>query len=254
MVIDLYGMSSPNVLKVAIMLEEVGCPYEFHHVDVLRGGGSTPEFLAMNPLGKVPVIVDHDGAGADHPIFESVAILIYLAETYGSPLLPPAPARWDVMKWLVAQAALAGPMLGQMNHFQLVADHGDSYAAGRYRDQAARVYANFNTRLSVSPWLGGDSYSIADIAMYPWSAYLERHGFSAEDHPYLVAWRNRIDERPAVKRGVRTVTSRIDAEAASVQAASDSDYDRFFGRSGPSGVSVDMASYAARGAFMSAKV
>src|SRR5438132_9468704 len=104
MMIDLYGMGSPNVIKVAIMLEEIGRPYQMHHVAVMRGGGRTPEFLALNPVGKVPVMVDREGPSAGQPIFESGVILMYLAETYAPALLPASgPARWEVLKWLMVQ-------------------------------------------------------------------------------------------------------------------------------------------------------
>ncbi|KXU33840.1 hypothetical protein A0J57_04160 [Sphingobium sp. 22B] len=246
-------MGSPNVLKVAIMLEELGLDYRFHHLDVLLGGSATPEFLAMNPLGKVPVIVDHEGAPGQQPIFESGAILIYLAETYKSDLLPPAPARWDVIKWLIAQVALAGPMLGQLNHFQLVAKQLDSYAGRRYRDQAGRVYRDFDTRLGVAPWLGGSDYSIADIAMYPWAGYFSRHGFAAEDYPNLIAWREKIDQRPAVQRAAALLASKSEKEMAARRVAKPEDYDRFFGRSKAGDVQVDMDGYLAQGSFTSAK-
>jgi len=156
--IELYGCGSPNVVKIAIMLEEIGRPYRGHHVAVMHGAQFTPSFLALNPIGKVPVIVDHEGAGPDQPIFESGAILIYLAETYAPTLLPAkAPGRWEVLKWLFVQVAYAGPMLGQLNHFQLVAGQSDSYGANRYRDQAARVYGDVERRLGIVPWLGGKS-------------------------------------------------------------------------------------------------
>jgi GST-like protein len=252
--IDLYGMASPNVLKIAIMLEELELPYRYHLVDVLTGDNRDPAFLAMNPLGKVPVIVDRTRPGLEQAIFESGAILIYLAETYGSDLLPvPGPARWEVLKWLMVQLSLAGPMLGQLNHFQLVSAESNSYAGNRYRDQAANVYRVFDTRLGEVPWLGGASYSIADIAMYPWAGYLARHGFSSLEHPHLVSWRDKLDERPAVKRAVATFTAGAEKATEALRAAGTEDYDRFFNRSAPGGPVVDMDSYLALGAFISAK-
>lgn len=228
--IDAYGMLSPNVIKVALMLEEVGRPYRMHHVRCLQGENYTPEFLALNPVAKVPVIVDHDKAGTDQPIFESGAILIYLAETYGPSLLPAqGPARWEVLKWLMVQLTLAGPMLGQVNHFQGLPDEIGGYAAGRYLDQAARVYRIMDDRLSVVPWLGGDNYSIADIAMYPWAAYLPRHGFDPAEHPRLTTWRETIDARPAAKRAAAAVAE----IAAGVELPTAEQFDRFFARSKP---------------------
>jgi len=246
--IELYGSGSPNVVKVAIMLEEIGRPYRGHLVDVLHGAQFTPSFLALNPLGKVPVIVDHEGAGASQPIFESGAILIYLAETYAPALLPASgPARWEILKWLIAQVAYAGPMLGQLNHFQLVEGQSDTYAAARYRDQAARVYGDIENRLAVVPWLGGDKYSIADIAMYPWSGYLSRHGFDKAKFPHLVAWRDRIDARPAVQRA-RAAIQALTSDPASRAPMSGADSDRFFGRSNP-GPKADFEGYYKLGPF-----
>jgi GST-like protein len=252
--IDFYGTHSPSVLKVAIMLEEIGLAYKGHHVGVLQGANYDPTFLALNPLAKVPVIVDHDGAGKDHPIFESGAILIYLAETYGSPLLPAAGgARSDVLKWLMVQVGYVGPMLGQLNHFQMLPSQADSYAFTRYRDQAAHVYGYVNDRLGVAPWLGGESYSIADIAMYPWTALLIRHGFDPADYPNLLSWREQIDARPAVKRAVAAIAAMAAADPVSTKPLTDADFDRFFGRSQP-GPSVDFARYLALGPTITAKI
>lgn len=246
--IELYGSGSPNVVKVAIMLEEIGRPYRGHLVDVLHGAQFAPSFLALNPLGKVPVVVDHDGAGPDQPIFESGAILIYLAETYAPSLFPSAaPARWEVLKWLIVQVAYAGPMLGQLNHFQLVEGQADSYAAARYRDQAARVYGDIEARLAVVDWLGGRDYSIADIAMYPWSGYLSRHGFDKAKFPKLVAWRDRIDARPAVQRARAAIQALTD-DPKSRAPMSAEDSDRFFARSKP-GPKVDFEGYYKLGPF-----
>ncbi|HET9630178.1 MAG TPA: glutathione S-transferase N-terminal domain-containing protein [Novosphingobium sp.] len=251
--IDLYGSGSPNVLKVAIMLEELGLPYRMIYVPPHIGANYDPAFLALNPLAKVPVIVDHDGAGAEQPIYESGAILIYLAETYQSPLLPSSgPGRWEVLKWLMVQIALAGPMLGQVNHFQLMPSEQNGYGLRRFRDQAARVYRNVDDRLVSLPWLGGESYSIADIAMYPWTGYLERHGFKTTEFPSLSTWRDLIDERPAVKRAVKMIQTTIAADPRSQQPPTEEDTDRFFARTQP-GPAVDLPSYYALGPMVSAK-
>lgn len=252
--IDFYGMSSPNVRKVAIMLEELGLAYRMIYVPTHLSANHDPAFLALNPLGKVPVVVDHDRAGAAQPIYESGAILIYLAETYNSPLLPMSgPERWEVLKWLMAQISLAGPMLGQVNHFQLLPSEKDSYGMRRFRDQAARVYRNFDDRLASVPWLGGESYSIADIAMYPWAAYLERHGFKVADFPRLSAWRDLIDERPAVKRAVKMIQTTIAADPRSQKTGTVEDDNRFFARSQP-GPEIDWVAYRNLGPMVTAKV
>jgi GST-like protein len=241
--ITLYGMPSPNVLKILLMLEEAGLPYELKHVAVLRGEGQAPWLRALNPFGKVPVIIDRVDS-EERVFFESGAILIYLAETYAPALLPQSgPARWRTLEWVAAQVAYAGPMLGQMNHFQLVPSEGNSYAAARYRDQAQLVYRHFDDRLAQAPWLGGEQYSIADIAMHPWSAYLARHGFDAADFPHLTAWSARIDQRPAWGRAHAAIPTLVGDPTMS---ASDAEMDIFFGRSQP-GPPSDMASYAALG-------
>src|SRR5262249_35185322 len=150
-----------------------------------------------NPFAKVPVLVED---GLDTPIFESGAILIYLAETYGSPLLPASgPARWEALTWLIAQMANVGPMLGQHSHFR----HDPSrapYAAERFRHTAAEIYRILDRRLGEAAYLAGDAYSVADIATYPWARYLKRHGMREDECPHLVAWMARIAGRPAVGR------------------------------------------------------
>lgn len=239
--IDLYAMNSPNVVKIAIMLEEIGRPYQMHHVGVVRGDARTPGFLALNPLGKVPVIIDREGASAGQPIFESGAILQYLAETYAPHLLPAeGPARWEVLKWLTVQVAFAGPMLGQLTHFQLIGAQSDTYAAGRYKDQAGQVYEVYERRLSSAAWLSGDNFSIADIAMYPWAAYLVRHGYAWEKHPHFLAWRTKLDDRPSIKRAYKAIYALV--EAAGDVSATPAQVDKFFGRSKP-GPGIDWANF-----------
>src|SRR6516165_5729380 len=173
----LYGMSSPNVRKILILLEELGLAYEWRHVAVFAGENLTPEFRRLNPFAKVPVLVED---GLAEPIFESGAILIYLAETYGGDFLPAAgPARWETLKWLMAQAANVGPVFGQHNHFR----HDPArapYAAERFRRTAAELYRILDRRLADRPWLASDAYSIADIATYPWARYLRRHAMDAD--------------------------------------------------------------------------
>lgn len=229
--IQLYGMESPNVTKVLIMLEEIGRPYQYHYVAVMRGEGREPEFLALNPLGRVPVIVDSEGVGADCPLFESGAILTYLAETYQPALLPAAGrARWDALKWLTAQVAWAGPLLGQYNHFIIVPDEEHSYAGKRYRNQARRIYEVFSERLESNQWLAGDFYSVADIAFYPWSEYVPRHRFEWEDFPALAAWRERIRARPAVVRAMNVQMEQSQANTTRATDVTAADIDRFLQR------------------------
>jgi GST-like protein len=249
-VIDLYATGSPNVVKIAIMLEEIGRPYRCHSVNVMASGQFEPSFLALNPLGKVPVIIDSEGVAANQPIFESGAILIYLAETYAAELLPPAgSARWEVLKWLMFQVAYAGPMLGQLNHFQLVDGQSDSYAAGRYRDQAARVYGDTENRLASMPWLGGENYSIADIALYPWTGYLARHGFNFAKFPKIAGWRERIGASPAIERARLALAEMEQRDQTRKAPIRNEDVDRFFARRQP-GPPADLPGYFALGPFL----
>lgn len=249
--IDFYGMGSPNVFKVAIMLEEAGLAYRTHHVRVLHGENYDPAFLALNPIAKVPVIVDHDGAGPDQPIFESGAILIYLAETYKPELFPASgPQRWEILKWLMFQMSLVGPMLGQVNHFHLIPSEADSYAAGRYRDQAARVFRNIDDRLKISRFIAGDTYSIADIAVHPWMGYVKRHGMDEADYPYLIAWRDRLDARGAVRRGSAAIAE-MTSKGSALPPPSDTELDDFFARRA-AGPKVDLVGYVNRGPMFTA--
>lgn len=243
--IDLYGSGGPNVMKVAITLEEIGLKYRVRPVAMLNAAARTPEFLALNPLGKVPVLVDPDGLGKDNPLCESGAIILYLAEKHAPALFPAeGAARWRVVQWVMTQMSLAGPMLGQLNHFQLIVGQEDSYALKRYRDQAARVYGDFNKRLAAAPWLAGDFYSLADIAMYPWTAYVERHGFQAADFPFLDAWRKRIEERPAVLRAGQVLQ---DANAGLImEPLTEQDINILFNRS-EAGPGIDWEGYVALG-------
>ncbi len=242
--IRLYGMESPNVTKIVIMLEEIDQPYHYNYLSVMRGDGMREDFLALNPLGKVPVIVDPQGAGVDCPLFESGAILTYLAETYDTTLLPESgPGRWETLKWLHAQVAFAGPMLGQYNHFIVVPDEEHSYAGKRYRNQARRIYEVFERRLQSSPWLAGDSYSIADIAFYPWSDYIPRHRFDWADFPALNAWRERIAQRPAVIRATAAQMEQAMVHEAEKANITTEEIDRFLQRE-PGGPPFDfMALY-----------
>lgn len=220
--IQFYGMSSPNVRKVALALEEMGLDYQPRHVAVFRGEQYDAGFLALNPMAKVPVIIDADGPAGSEPIFESAAILIYLAENYGPQFLPQrAPERYAALKWLVLQVASAGPALGNHSHFRLQAEQNE-YAAKRFRHMAAQVYRAVERRLGEATWLGGDAYSIADMAMYPWARYLARHGMDASEFPHLSAWEARIGERPAAARAdavIRNFGDRDSADRAASTAA-----------------------------------
>ena len=224
----LHGVASPNVVKVVLMLEELGLDYALRPVGVMTRAQFEPGFLALNPFAKVPVLED-PRLGA--PLFESGAILHYLAEREGRFLPAAQPARAEAMQWLFAQAALAGPMFGQLNHFRIVPPGSQPYAEARYAAQAEKVYRAYDRHLAGREWIAGGEYSIADMAMHPWAHYLERHRFDPAEFPALIRWRAAIDARAAAKR----VWPRVDAAfspatRAAMRDATPDDLDAFFGR------------------------
>ena len=230
--ITLYGMGSPNVVKVYIALEELALPYEVHPVDVFSGKQFDDGFMKLNPNAKVPVIVDTDGPGGQsYTCFESGAILLYLAEKAGKLLPKDTVARFDAIQWLMTQMSTVGPMFGQHVHFMRFAPAGNDYAKSRYLTQAKRVCAVIDQRLASVPYLAGSDYSVADIATYPWLRNVAGllGAEAASELANIARWVKQIDERPAVGRalaaveGVRGRTTAADkAEAASL--------DKLFGR------------------------
>ena len=226
--ITLHGMGSPNVIKVILMLEECALDYTLNHVGVFTGEQFGPDFLGLNPLGKVPVLED---PRLGQPIAESGAILFWLAEREGRFLPTSQPERADVMWWLMVQMANVGPMLGQLNHFNIVPQGSQPYARARYAAIAEKLYRVLDDRLSTREWIAGGDYSIAVMATHPWAYYLERHGFDAAAHPHLVEWRTRIAARPAVQRALARADKAFTPHAEPQRkAATDEDLDRFFGR------------------------
>jgi GST-like protein len=224
----LYGVMSPNVVKVALMLEELGRPYVLRYVSLFEGEQFTPEFLALNPLGKVPVIVD---PALDRPLAESGAILIWLAEQHEKFLPAKSADRYEVLQWLMVQMSAIGPMLGQFTHFRLLPEGSETYALGRYRSLAEKLYRTIDERLAKREWIAGSAYSIADIATFPWGEYLERHGLDVNNYPHLKRWRDAINQRPAVARAKGRITEAFaDVSVKTIQSASPKDLDRFFGR------------------------
>jgi GSH-dependent disulfide-bond oxidoreductase len=230
--IDLYAMGSPNVVKIYIALEELGLLYTVRPVDVFGEAQFSPEFLRLNPNAKVPVIVDHEGPGGQpYTLFESGAILIYLADKTGRFLAKDGAARYDALQWMMVQMTTVGPMFGQYVHFMRFAPKGNDYSLDRYRTQVRRVLEVLEGRLAAVPFLGGQSYSIADIATFPWARNVgSLLGKTAEgDYPKLMAWVAGIAARPAVVRalaavdGVRTRTTQFDR-------ANGEAMDRLFGR------------------------
>ena len=200
--IDLYWFGTPNGRKASIMLEEVGLPYKAHIVDITKDDQFKPAFLEISPNNKIPAIVDPDGPdGKPISVFESGAILIYLAEKTGK-FLPTEPrARLDVLQWLMFQMGGVGPMFGQANHFIKFANEKVPYAINRYRSEAMRLLGVMNKRLGEVEYLAGD-YSIADIATWPWVGRAEWYDTDWNDFPNTKRWFDTIGARPAVQRGL----------------------------------------------------
>lgn len=199
--IDLYFWPTPNGWKITIMLEELGLPYTVVPVDIGKGDQFAPEFLAISPNNKMPAIVDPDGPdGKPVSVFESGAIMIYLAEKTGE-LMPRDPrGRLRVLEWLMFQMGTVGPMLGQVHHFRRYAPQKIPYAVDRYTNEAGRIYNVIDRRLAEHDYLAGDAYSIADIAVWPWLLG-ERQGQNFDDYPNLKRWRDAVKVRPAVVKG-----------------------------------------------------
>ena len=200
--IDLYGWPTPNLFKVTILLEELGMPYNPIPVDIGRGDQFKPDFLKISPNNKMPAIVDSEGPdGKPLTMFESGAIMMYLAEKSGRFMPREMRERYQVIQWLMFQMGGIGPMLGQAHHFRLYAPEPIPYAIDRYTKEAGRLYGVVDRRLGEAPYLAGD-YSIADMAVFPWLRLYERQGQKLEDFPNLKRWFEAIDARPAVKKGI----------------------------------------------------
>ncbi len=202
--IDFYTFATPNGRKVSILLEELGLEYSTHVVDIRNGGQSTPEYLAINPNGKIPAIVDHDGPdGKPLSVFESGAILIYLCEKTASNLLPVEPrARAETLSWLMFQMAGVGPMFGQTHHFLHFAPEKVPYGIERYSKETKRLYGVLEQRLTDCPYVGGLTYTIADIAIFPWVDKYEFQGVELKDYPHLLKWHGELKMRTAVQVGM----------------------------------------------------
>ena len=200
--IGLYTDSSPNGFKITIALEELGLPYTLHHVRIEEGAQRQPDFLRLNPHGRIPVLVD---AEAGITLFESAAILLYLAEKTGK-LLPDArtapQARWQALQWLVFHAASVGPLMGQRVHFELFSNTRNSEAIERYRRLTNEAFATLDQHLASQPYLAGKEYSIADIAHFGWTHIARIVEFDFSHRRHLSAWHERVAARPAVRKGV----------------------------------------------------
>ena len=230
--IELYGMGSPNVVKIFVALEELGLGYKVHPLDVFKGAQFEPEFLKLNPSAKVPVIVDSEGpVGKPYTVFESGAILLYLAEKTGK-LLPKGPAgRYDAIQWMMVQMTGLGPMFGQFVHFMRFAPKGNDYALSRYRTQVTRVLDVLEQRLGVTAFLAGAEYSIADISVFPWARNIGTLlGKETEaKYPKIAKWVATIAARPAVVKAL-AATDDIRARTTQFDKAEPQMLDKVFGR------------------------
>lgn len=195
--IDLYTWSTPNGRKVSIMLEEVGLPYTVHAVDIGKDEQFKPEFLKISPNNRIPAIIDRDN---DLPLFESGAILMYLAEKTGKLMPTNERARWHAVQWLMWQMGGVGPMLGQIHHFLRAAKGKAPYADERYLKEGKRLYGVLDRQLARSDYVAGD-YSIADISIWPWISRFEWQTIDMHEYPNVLRWYKAIAARPAVEKG-----------------------------------------------------
>jgi GSH-dependent disulfide-bond oxidoreductase len=230
--ITLYGMGSPNVVKVYIALEELALPYTVQPVDVFTGKQFDDAFLKLNPNAKVPVIVDSDGPGGKpYTVFESGAILLYLADKAGKLLPKDTAAKFDAVQWLMTQMSTVGPMFGQYVHYLRFAPAGNDYSKSRYFTQASRVCAAIDQRLGQAAYLAGSEYSVADIATFPWMRNIPALlGAEAMTKlPNIARWVKAIDERPAVKKALAEVEA-VRGRTTPFDKAEPATLDRVFGR------------------------
>ncbi len=200
--IDLHYWPTPNGWKISIALEEMGLPYRVEPVNIGRGEQFAPEFLALSPNGRMPAIVDDEPAGGGGPlaIFESGAILVYLAEKVGRFLPADVRGRSDVLQWLFWQVGGLGPMLGQHGHFRLYAPDQIPYAIERYDRETRRLYGVLERRLEAREHICGD-YSIADMACWPWVLTHKAQGIDLAEFPNVARWYDALKQRPALRRG-----------------------------------------------------
>jgi len=201
--IDLYSWPTPNGHKIHIMLEETGLAYRVHPVDIGAGDQFKPEFLKISPNNKMPAMIDSDGPdGKPISLFESGAMLIYLASKSGKFLPEDLRERWSTLQWLMFQMGGVGPMLGQAHHFLVYAPEKIPYAMQRYAKEANRLYGVMDRRLSESQFIACDEYTIADMAIMPWLRSYERQGVNMDEYAHVRKWFDGIAARPAVQRGL----------------------------------------------------
>ncbi len=222
--IELYTWPTPNGHKVHIMLEECGLPYHVHPIDIGAGDQFKPAFLKISPNNKMPAIVDPDGPdGKPMPVFESGAILLYLAAKTGRFLPADVRGKYVALQWLMFQMGGVGPMLGQAHHFRLYAPEKVEYAINRYTNEAKRLYGVMDRRLGEEAYFAGD-YSIADMAIFPWTRSHAGQGIDLADFPNVKRWFDEIAARPAVQRAVQVLADRRKPQM------SDKDKEALFGK------------------------
>ena len=204
--IDLYSWPTPNGHKIHIMLEETGLPDRVHPVDIGAGDQFKPEFLKISPNNKMPAMIDSDGPGGKPmSMFESGAMLLYLASKTGKFLPEDIRDRWSTLQWLMFQMGGVGPMLGQAHHFLGYAPEKIPYAMNRYSKEANRLYGVMDRRLAESKFIACGEYTIADMAIMPWLRYPDRQGVDIADYPHVKKWFDGIAARPAVQRGLQVL-------------------------------------------------
>lgn len=204
--IDLYTWPTPNGHKIHIMLEECKLPYRVHAVNIGTGDQFQSEFLKISPNNKIPALVDSEGPdGKPISIFESGAMLIYLAAKTGKFMPKSDRAKYEALQWLMFQMGGVGPMLGQAHHFRIYAPEKIEYGINRYTNEAKRLYGVMDKQLQSQPWIAGKTYSIADMAIFPWLRSWQNQGIDWADYPHLKAWFDRISERKAVQKAVQVL-------------------------------------------------
>jgi len=207
--IDVYSWATPNGHKVHIMLEECGLPYAAHAVDISAGEQFSPDFLAISPNNRIPAITDPDGPdGEPISLFESGAILLYLAGKTGRFLPRSTRGKYQALQWLMFQMASVGPMLGQTHHFRAYAPEKVEYAINRFSNEARRLYGVMDKQLATNDYIAGREYTIADMAVWPWLRSYEKQGIDIGEFPNVKAWFEAIGNRPAVQRGITVLADR----------------------------------------------
>jgi len=226
--IDLYAWPTPNAHKISIMLEETGLQYNTIPVNIGQGDQFKPEFLKISPNNKMPALVDHDGPdGQTMTVFESGAILMYLAEKTGKFMPKDPEGYYTTLQWLMWQMAGFGPMLGQAHHFRIYAPERVQYAYDRYTNEAQRLYKVLDNRLAQGAYLASDQYTIADMAVYPWALHAEKQGVDLSTLPNVQRWMDAIGARPAVQAGLKLLE---EFKRPAGQTMTDQERENMFGK------------------------